>query len=88
MYHPEPTLNIGIEEEYQFIDPESRELLGFVSQSMSREELIVQDRDTDVAFSRQLGEATIKVGTPVAANISEATENLIRMRESILEIAQ
>lgn len=44
MYHPEPTLNIGIEEEYQFIDPESRELLGFVSQSMSREELIVQDR--------------------------------------------
>ncbi len=88
MYHPEPTLNIGIEEEYQFIDPESRELLGFVSQSMSREELIVQDRDTDVAFSRQLGEATIKVGTPVAANIKEATENLIRLRESILEIAQ
>jgi len=88
MYQPEPTLNIGIEEEYQFIDPDSRELLGFVSQSMSREELIVQDRDTEVAFSRQLGEATIKVGTPVAANIQEAAENLVRLRESILEIAQ
>ena len=27
-----PTFNIGIEEEYQMIEPESRALLGYVSQ--------------------------------------------------------
>ena len=34
MYHP--TFNIGIEEEYQMIEPESRALLGYVTQSMAR----------------------------------------------------
>ncbi len=35
-YHSPPSFNIGIEEEYQFIDPQSRELLGYATQSMSR----------------------------------------------------
>jgi carboxylate-amine ligase len=88
MYHQEPTLNIGIEEEYQLIDPDSRELLGFVTQSMSREKLLVRERDPAVAFTQQLGEATVVVGTPVAADINEAGDKLRRLRESVLEIAQ
>lgn len=88
MYQPEPTLNIGIEEEYQLIDPDSRELLGFVTQSMSREQLLVRERDPAVAFTQQIGEASVTVGTPVAADINEAGANLIRLRESVLEIAQ
>ena len=42
MYYP--TLNIGIEEEYQVIDPQNRELLGYVTQSMSQEQLVVRER--------------------------------------------
>ena len=32
-----PSFNIGIEEEYQFIEPQSRELLGYATLSMARE---------------------------------------------------
>ena len=42
MYYP--SLNIGIEEEYQLIDPESRELVGYVTQSMSQDQLVVRER--------------------------------------------
>jgi hypothetical protein len=35
MFHP--SYNIGIEEEYQVVDPDTRELLGYITQSMARE---------------------------------------------------
>ncbi|NJN80873.1 MAG: carboxylate-amine ligase [Caldilineaceae bacterium] len=82
-----PTLNIGIEEEYQLIDPESRELLGYVSQSMARDTLVVRGRDPDFDFAKRVGGAAVEAGTPVCANIKEAREQLLRMRGAILEVA-
>lgn len=84
MFHP--SLNIGIEEEYQLIDPESRELLGFVTQSMAREELIVQERHPDFDFAQRFDSAVIEAGTPVCADIKEARDQLLRLRQRILEL--
>jgi glutamate---cysteine ligase / carboxylate-amine ligase len=72
MYYP--TLNIGIEEEYQLIDPQSRELLGYVTQSMSQDQLVVRERTPEVELAQPFGEAVIEVGTPVCADIKEARE--------------
>jgi carboxylate-amine ligase len=82
-----PSLNIGIEEEYQLVDPQSRELLGYVTQSMSQDQLLVRERTPEVELAQPFGEAVIEVGTPVSADIKEAREKLLRMREQILEIA-
>ena len=49
MYHP--SYNIGIEEEYQLIDPASRELLGYVRQSMSRDRMVVNERTPATDFA-------------------------------------
>lgn len=87
MHHPEPTLNIGIEEEYQLIDPENRELLGFVTQSMSREQMLVNERSPDTHFTARIQESTLKVGTPIAANIQEARDHFLRLRTEMLELA-
>lgn len=86
MYYP--SFNIGIEEEYQLIDPQSRELLGYVTQSMAREEMIVRERTPDTDFAREMRESVIEAGTPVAADIHEAREHLLRMRSQMLEFAQ
>lgn len=86
MYYP--SLNIGIEEEYQLIDPQSRELLGYVTQSMSQEQLVVRERTPEVELAQPFDAAVIEVGTPVCADVKEAHEKLLRMREQILEVAQ
>ncbi|HXF62990.1 MAG TPA: carboxylate-amine ligase, partial [Caldilineaceae bacterium] len=62
MYYP--SLNIGIEEEYQIIDPSSRELMGYITQSMSRDQLLVRERTPEVELVQPFGEAVIEVGTP------------------------
>jgi carboxylate-amine ligase len=85
MYHP--SLNIGIEEEYQLVDPQNRELLGYVTQSMSQDQLVVRERTPEVELAQPFDEAVIEVGTPVCADIKEAREKLLRMREQILEVA-
>ena len=85
MYYP--SLNIGIEEEYQLIDPESRELVGYVTQSMSQDQLVVRERTPDVELAQPFGDAVIEVGMPVCADIKDAREALLRMRESILRVA-
>lgn len=85
MYYP--SLNIGIEEEYQLIDPDSRELLGYVTQSMSNEQLLVRERTPEVDLAGQFGSAVIEVGTPVCADIKEARDQLLRLRNHVLEVA-
>ncbi len=82
-----PTLNIGIEEEYQLIDPQNRELLGYVTQSMSQDQLVVRERTPEVELAQPFDEAVIEVGTPVCADIKEAREKLLRMRQQILQVA-
>lgn len=86
MYHP--SLNIGIEEEYQLIDPTSRELVGYVTQSMALDQLIVRERTPDVELAQSFGDAVIEVGTPVCADIKDARDQLLRLRESIWRVAQ
>jgi glutamate---cysteine ligase / carboxylate-amine ligase len=83
-----PSFNIGIEEEYQLIEPTSRELLGYVRQSMSRDRLVVNERTDATDFAQQLGDSVIEVGTPVAADIKEARVQLLRLRSQMLEFAQ
>lgn len=84
MYHP--SYNIGIEEEYQLIDPNSRELLGYVTQSMAREQMLVHEKDPDFDFAQRFSSAVLEAGTPVCADIREAREQLLRLRTKILEL--
>jgi len=86
MYHP--SFNIGIEEEYQLIDPQSRELLGYVTQSMANDQLVVRERTQESDFKEHFKSAVIEVGTPVCADIKEAREKLLAMRSNVLELAQ
>ncbi len=85
-YYKQPSFNIGIEEEYQLIDPDSRELLGFLTQSMSRERMLVRERHPDLDFAHRIGADSIEVGTPVCEDVGGARSELIRIRTKMLEL--
>lgn len=84
MYYP--SFNIGIEEEYQLIDPESRELLGYVTQSMAREKMVVNERAPSADLAKVIREGAVSTGTPVCVDINEARDKLLRVREQMLEL--
>jgi carboxylate-amine ligase len=84
-YHP--SLNIGIEEEYQIVDPESGELVAFVSQTMSDQMLSVEEREPKYELAQQVSETLLKAGMPVCDDIQHASIELVRMRTKVLEVA-
>lgn len=84
MYYP--SFNIGIEEEYQLIDPDSRELLGYVTQSMARERMVVNERAPNADLAKVIREGAVATGTPVCVDINEARDKLLRVREQMLEL--
>ena len=86
MYYP--SFNIGIEEEYQVVDPESRELLGYVTQSMAREKMVVNERAANVELADLVRSGTVQVGTPVCVDINEARDRLLGVRSQMLEVAK
>ncbi len=86
MYYP--SFNIGIEEEYQLIDPATRELLGYVTQSMAQDKMNLNERTPNAELADLLQSGLIEVGTPVCDDITVARDQLVRIRTNLLELGQ
>lgn len=78
-----PPLTLGIEEEYQIIDPETRELKSYIQEFLEhgREEL--QDQ-----LKQEFLQSQVEVGTHICANVQELREEIGRLRRSIVRIAK
>jgi len=77
-----PELTIGIEEEYQIIDPETRELKPFITEFLEQGQIVLQEQ----IKAEQL-QCQVEVGSEVCRTIGEARQELIRLRRSIAELA-
>ncbi|WP_419803661.1 carboxylate-amine ligase [Terriglobus sp.] len=79
-----PTFTLGIEEEYQTIDPETRDLRSHVSTEMlANGKLRLEER-----VKAELHQSVIEVGTRVCANIQEAQEDLFDLRRNMIHLAE
>ena len=76
-------LTIGIEEEYQIIDPETRELTSFVSEFLEQGAVVFRDQ-----VKPELLQSQVEVGSHVCRNIREARQELVRLRGLLGEIAE
>ena len=73
---------LGIEEEFQIIDPETRELRCVVS------ELIESNTALDeVQLQRELHQSMVEVATGICSGIKEARRDVCRNRKALAEIA-
>ncbi len=74
---------LGIEEEFQIIDPETGELRCVVS------ELIESNTPLDeVQLQRELHQSMVEVATGICADISEARRDVCRNRRAVARIAE
>ena len=75
-------LTIGIEEEYQIIDTESRELTSFISEFMEQGAMLFQEN-----VKPEFLQSQIEVGSSVCKNIKEARSEICRLRNLVSDIA-
>lgn len=76
------SFTIGIEEEYQIIDPESRELTSYIQEFLEEGQLLLQDQ-----IKAEFLQSQVEVGSNICRNIHEAREDLVRLRRAVTELA-
>ncbi len=80
---PKPTLTVGIEEEYQIVDPETRELKSYITQFLDKGTR-VSHREVKPEFMQ----SQVELGTAVCKNIAELHIELAQQRGAILDLAE
>ncbi|MBN2304226.1 MAG: carboxylate-amine ligase [Anaerolineae bacterium] len=76
-------LTLGIEEEYQIIDPETRELTSYVQQMVNQGRIVLGSQ-----IKAEFMQSQVEVGSHICRNIQEARQELIRLRRTITELAE
>jgi carboxylate-amine ligase len=78
-----PTFTLGIEEEFQVIDPETRELKSHIQEMFAEGEKRLKDE-----IKREMHDAVIEVGTPICTDVAHARREITRLRKEIIGLAK
>jgi len=78
-----PELTLGIEEEYQIIDPETRELRSYIQEMLEQGRLILHDQ-----IKAEFLQSQVEVGSHICRDIKELRSEIIRLRRQILRLAE
>ena len=76
-----PSLTLGIEEEYQIIDPETRELRSYITEILSGDHLVLEE------VKPELHQSMVEIGTRVCSTPAEVRAELVRLRRHVMELA-
>ncbi|MCS7312463.1 MAG: carboxylate-amine ligase [Acidobacteria bacterium] len=77
-----PSLTIGVEEELQIIDPETRELRSYITQILDRGKLLLREQ-----IKPELHQSIVEIGTRICRTPAEVRTELIRLRKTVAELA-
>ena len=79
-----PSFTLGIEEEYQTIDPVSRDLRSHIQTEMlAQGKLRLEER-----VKAEMHQSVVEVGTRICHNIKEAKEAITYLRREMVQLAQ
>jgi carboxylate-amine ligase len=79
-----PTFTIGIEEEYQTVDPDTRDLRSHIhAEILEKGKLLLQER-----VKAEMHQSVIEVGTSVCRNVKEAKEELKKLRRDMIRLSR
>jgi len=81
---PRPSLSIGIEEEYQTIDPETRDLRSHISaEILQKGKTLLAER-----VKPEMHQSVVEIGTSVCHNIQEAKTEIRDIRREMVKLAR
>ncbi len=73
---------LGVEEEFQIVDPETRELKSHIQQILGDGKVVMQER-----IKPEMHQSVVETGTDVCRTAAEAREQVIRLRSELGELA-
>ena len=76
-----PSLTLGIEEEYQIIDPRTRELRSYSTEILEGDHLVLEE------VKPELHQSMVEIGTKVCRSPAEARGELVRLRRIVMDLA-
>ena len=76
-----PSLTLGIEEEYQIIDPETRELKSYITEILSGDSMILDE------VKPELHQSMVEIGSRVCRTPQELRGELVRLRGLVMDLA-
>ncbi len=79
-----PELTIGVEEEYQVVHPETRELQSIITHFRKQNQLEIYSRE----IASELHQSMVELGTRVCHTVDEVQEELQAQRKYIRDLAQ
>src|SRR6202045_1665140 len=79
-----PTFTIGIEEEYQTVDPETRDLRSHIhAEILEKGKLLLQER-----VKAEMQQSVVEVGSSVCNNIKDAKKEVKKLRSDMITLAK
>lgn len=78
-----PSFSLGIEEEYQIIDPQTRELRSYITEFLEGGKLILRERE----IKPEMFQSVVELGTPVCESIDDARREVVDMRSAIATLS-
>ena len=79
----DPTVfTLGIEEEFQIVDPETRELRSHIEQIIEQGKLILKEN-----VKHEMHQSVVEMGTEICTNIQMARTEVIRLRSEVAKLA-
>jgi carboxylate-amine ligase len=84
MSMPTPPLTLGVEEEYQIIDPDSRDLYAYISELLSQDQQAAKGLDLKPEFMQ----SQVEVGSRVCDDIKAVRNEVVRLRSAVCEMAE
>jgi carboxylate-amine ligase len=79
----DPSLTLGIEEEYQVVDPDTGELSSYITQLLDAEGQITVE-----GVKPELHQSVVEVGSTVCHTPAEIRDEVIRLRRSVSDLAE
>lgn len=80
---PIPPLTLGVEEEYQIIDPNTRNLHAYITDFLSQDEA----RPTSLDLKPEFMESQVEVSSFVCRNVKEVRQEVLRLRRAVINMA-
>ena len=79
-----PSLTVGIEEEYQIIDPETRELTSYITQFLEGDHSVLRQK----TIKPELHQSSVEIGTKVCESVQDARADLVDLRCQVDDMAR
>jgi carboxylate-amine ligase len=73
-----PSLTLGIEEEYQVVDPETRELTSYITEILDSEHVVLREQ-----MKPELHQSVVEMASTVCETVQDARAEVVKMRRLV-----